>query len=91
MRADGERIRVAFAIVPQDDGSFLATLKPVPEADSRQTRVYTLGDVLGRWRAAERALETVMIDSPDYATIRAEVEDLRAQYQRLFDTRKQAS
>lgn len=90
-RVDGVLVRVAFAIAEQHDGSFIATLNPVQGSSSAPTRVYTVGDVLGRWRAAERELETVAIESQEYASIREEVENLRAQYQRLFDARQRAS
>jgi PAS domain-containing protein len=90
-RVDGVLIRVAFAIAQQHEGSFIATLNPVPGSRSAPTRVYTVGDVLGRWRAAERELETLAVESQEYASIREEVENLRAQYQRLFDARQRAS
>ena len=90
-RVDGVLIRVAFAIAPQRDGSFIATLNLVPGSRDAPTRVYTVGDVLGRWRAAERELETLTVESQEYASIREEVENLRAQYQRIFDARQRAS
>lgn len=90
-RADGVGIRVAFAIAPQADGSFMATLNTTPEPISAKTRIYTVGDVLGRWRAAERQLQTLTIESPAYSSIREEVDELRAQYRRLFDARQHAS
>lgn len=90
-RPDGDLLRVAFAIVHQDDGSFLATLNPVPGSKVGKSRVYTVGAVLGQWRAAERELETLTIGSPAYEAVREEVESLRGQYRRLFEARQQAS
>jgi ubiquinone biosynthesis protein UbiJ len=40
-------------------------------------------DILARWRAAERNLETATVD--DAAALRAEIDELRAAYQRLID------
>ncbi len=90
-RPDGALLRVAFAIVHQDDGSLLATLNSVPGSKAVEARVYSVGDVLGQWRAAERQLETLTIGSPAYEAVREEVESLRGQYRRLFEARQQAS
>jgi PAS domain S-box-containing protein len=90
-RSDGRRIRVAFAIAPEPDGSFVATLNHAPGSKATTSRVYTMGDVLGRWRAAERELQAIDASSAEYASIQDEVAELRAQYQRLFEARARAS
>ncbi len=90
-RPGGARVRVAFAIARQTNGSYVASLNALPGSKASRTRVYTVGDVLGRWRAAERRLETIAIGSPEYEEIRDEIDVLRAQYGRLFDARTQAS
>jgi len=90
-RGAGERVRIAFAIAPQSDGSFIATLNEAPESPTAKSRIYTVGDVLARWRAADRQLQRLATDSPDYQDVREEVEDLRAQYQRIFRAHQQAS
>jgi PAS domain-containing protein len=88
---DGRELRISFAIAQLSDGSFIASLKAAPHTNGTKTTVYTVGDVLGRWRAAERHLEEVPVGSPEYEEIQQEVEALRGQYLRLFDTRARAS
>jgi PAS domain-containing protein len=90
-RGDGARLRIAFAIAAEPDGSYIATLNPAPGAKSAETVVYTVGEVLGRWRAAERRLQALAVESHEYGDVRAEVESLRTQYQRLFEARARAS
>ena len=90
-RGDGSRVRVAFAIALQSDGSFIATLNEAPGSLAAKSRIYTVGDVLARWRAADRQLQRLPTDSADYDEVREEVEDLRAQYQRIFQAHQQAS
>ena len=58
-----------------------------PTALTTPTTVFTIGDVLSLWRAAERRLETVDADSPEYESTIADVTALRAHYQRLFEAR----
>jgi PAS domain-containing protein len=90
-RGDGARLRIAFAIAAEPDGSYVATLNPAPGANAAETVVYTVGEVLGRWRAAERRLQALAAESHEYGDVRAEVESLRTQYQRLFEARARAS
>ena len=83
-RLDGAKVRIKFAISPLDDGRFRAVLMPSPGATDDPTSVYTAGDVLARWREAERRLSVVAPDSPDFEAIQADIELFRARYQELF-------
>jgi len=57
-------------------------------ADPERTVIFTAGSVLAEWRAAERRLEAVPADSPEWQATRAQIETLREQYHRLFDARR---
>jgi PAS domain S-box-containing protein len=83
-RADGTKARVKFAIRQMDDGSYTVLLTPVPGAPREPTRVYTAGDVLAAWRAAERQLETLAEDAPERHEILADIAMFRERYQLLF-------
>ena len=91
LRPDGQRVRVAFAIYPEEDAGFTATITRHAGPVTAPSKVYTVGDVLGMWRAAERRLESVDRSTPAYEAVLAEIEDLRTQYQRLFEARQRAS
>jgi PAS domain S-box-containing protein len=88
MRPDGERRRVRFVITPRADGRLAAVIEPVATEDHGPAIVYTAGQALAEWRAAERRLEAVPQDSPEWRLFQAQVESLRAQYHRLFDARR---
>jgi PAS domain S-box-containing protein len=83
-RADGSRARVKFAIREMDDGTYTVLLTPVPDALHEPTSVYTAGDVLAAWRAAERRLETLPDDAPERPAIMADIDGFRERYQLLF-------
>ena len=84
-RADGTLIRAKFAIRPMDDG-YAVLLTPVPDAPAEPSVVYTVGDVLAAWRAAERRLETLTEDAPERHAILADITEFRERYQLLFQT-----
>jgi len=84
-RADGRTVRIKFAIHQQEDGSFLALLDPAGEPVAAPTTVFTTGDVLAAWRAAERKLEALTPDHPDAVAVQADIVEFRARYQALFE------
>jgi PAS domain-containing protein len=83
-RLDGRRVRVKFGLTPMDDGRFLAILEPVATPVERPDVIYTAGQVLAEWRAAERRMTEVPQDSPEGRRIRADIEVFRARYQDVF-------
>jgi PAS domain-containing protein len=89
-RADGSLARVRFTITQADDGRYRALLREISESVSQRPRVYTMGKVLSEWRAAERRLQSIPAGSSEYAAVKADVETLRADYQRLFDEKSRA-
>jgi PAS domain-containing protein len=84
---DGTLKRVKFAIVPLDGGQFRIILEPTEGAVGEQPRLYTAGQVLSEWRAAERRLADLPPDSADAEAVRAEIERFRATYQEIFARR----
>ena len=89
-RPDGTRIAVSFVLRPRDDGRWEAVLRPVAGMVSAPRIVFTVGHVLSEWRAAERRLEELHPDSPDWESVRADIELFRAEYRRLFETQSQS-
>ena len=83
-RADGSKIRVKFAISELDDGSFAVLLTPVPDAPRAPSVLYTAGDVLAAWRAAERRLEALTEDHPERQAILDDIAEFRERYQLVF-------
>ncbi len=81
---DGTRKRVKFAIAPTDDGRFRVILEPTSGSVEQDAKVYTAGQVLGEWRAAERRLSDLAEGSPEAAAVRAEIERFRSRYQAFF-------
>ena len=87
-RLDGTQVRVRFAITTAPDGRFLAALEPtVGRLDAAPT-LFTAGEVLAAWRAAERQLSEVTAGSSEEAKLRADIEAFRARYQELFAGRR---
>jgi PAS domain-containing protein len=82
-RANGEVIRVSYAIEPIPSG-FRASLSPVGGAAEAPQTYFTVGDVIREWRAAERKLSSLAAGSPDWASTMSEIELLRTRYQELF-------
>lgn len=82
-RADGTTIRVAYAVETADSG-FRARLWQVEGSPHAPASVYTVGDVLRRWRAAERELVELAPGTPEWARTLSEIELLRGKYQELF-------
>jgi PAS domain S-box-containing protein len=84
-RADGQTIRVSYAIEPVAAG-FRARLSLIHGSPEARASVYTVGSVMREWRAAERQLSEFLPGSDDWTRTKNEVEMLRARYQELFRT-----
>ncbi len=83
-RLDGSTVRVGFGITAMPDGTYVAILRKVDEPIDAPSVVYSAGEVLARWRAAERQLETIAPDAPERHGIEEEIERFRAAYQQVF-------
>jgi PAS domain-containing protein len=84
-RRDGELVRVRTAIMEEPDGRLRALFYPIERPTTNlSARTYRIGDVLAEWRAAERRLAEVDVDTDEGRALQRDVEVLRAQYQQLF-------
>jgi PAS domain-containing protein len=83
IRADGQTIRVSYAIEPAGAG-FRARLSLIQGKPEAPASVYTVGSVIREWRAAERQLSELLPGSEDWARTKSEIEMLRRRYQELF-------
>ena len=83
-RPDGSSRRVGFGIRRLYDGRYAAILHPLDAPTEDAAQVFTAGQVLARWRAAERQLETIPPDSVEASTIQGEIERFRQAYQQAF-------
>jgi PAS domain-containing protein len=83
-RPDGGLVRVKFLLVPRRDGHFVAILRPSGDATDLPASLFTTGQILSTWRAAERRLEAVAAGSAEWRAIQIEIDAFREQYQRLF-------
>ncbi len=84
MRGDGSKARVRFMIMPQDDGRYLAMIEPAGGQVELPTTLYTMGEVLTQWRAAERQLEVLEAGGPEWLSVQSDIASLRERHQRLF-------
>jgi PAS domain S-box-containing protein len=82
-RRDGTVIRVAYAIEMAESGA-RARLWQVAGSPHAPTSLYTVGDVLREWRAAERVLAELAPGTPEWARTLDEIAVLRGQYQEIF-------
>jgi len=83
-RLDGTKVRVRFVIRAVGGERVTAVLEPVEAPTEAPPAVYTAGEVLSAWRAAERRLETLTPQSTEWTRAAAEVDELRDRYQQLF-------
>jgi hypothetical protein len=83
-RPNGTQVRVRFAITPSGEDRFVAILEEIPASVAAPPLLYTGGEVLARWRAAERHLDALEPGSAEAAALEAEIERLRGLYQGLF-------
>jgi len=88
VRPDGQRRRIRFVITHGSGDEYVAVLEPLPEPTTNPTVLFTAGSVLAEWRAAERRLEAVPADSPEWQATTERIQALREQYHRLFDARR---
>ena len=86
-RPDGSIVRVKFGITPLDDGRFLASMEEIPLTTHTRPVLYTAGQVLAEWRAAERRLAAIVEGSAEWQAVSEEIEVFRRRYQALFDQR----
>jgi PAS domain-containing protein len=84
-RGDGATIRVSYAI-EADDSGFVARLWEVPGSPEAPPSVFSVGEVLSSWRAAERELAELKPGTPEWARTLSEIELLRDRYRELFRT-----
>jgi PAS domain S-box-containing protein len=82
-RADGSTVRVSYAVETVESG-FLARIRPVEGSPEAPATLFTVGEVLREWRAAERVLAELAPGTPEWTRTQGEVEMLRGRYQRLF-------
>ena len=84
VRTDGTHARVRFAITPHLDGRFLVGLESTRTPLDEEPRLYTAGEILTAWRAAERQLVALEPGSAEHVAAEAEIATFRERYQRLF-------
>jgi PAS domain S-box-containing protein len=84
-RADGTTIRISYAIEATEAG-FRARMQRVEGSPEAPPSLFTVGQVLREWRAAERVLAELTPDSPEWTRTQGEVEMLRGRYHQLFNT-----
>jgi hypothetical protein len=70
-----------------DDGRFLVMMEEKPAETGAPTVLYTAGQVLAEWRAAERRLAEIPEGSEEWRAVSDEVDLFRRRYHALFDQR----
>lgn len=86
-RQDGTVRRVSFGITALED-KFVAILRPIDEPTAAPTKVFTAGEVLAAWRAAERELRVIPPESDEASRVLGDIERFRQAYQQLFRTKQ---
>ena len=84
-RLDGSEVRVKFGITPTEDGRFVAIMEEVAAPVEAPQVLYTAGQVLAHWRAAERRLAEIPEDSDEWRAVMQEIDTFRSRYHALFD------
>ena len=84
----GRLVRVRYLVTPQSDGTYEIILEPTAEPVSRPPRMYTIGDVLSAWRAAERQLAVLTETESEWSSVQDEIAYFRAEYQRLVRSKQ---
>lgn len=84
-RADGTTIRVSYAVETIDPG-FHVRLWEIPGSPDAPPSLFSVGEVLRSWRAAERELAELKPGTPEWTRTLSEIEMLRRQYGELFRT-----
>lgn len=80
---DSRLVRVRYLITVQPDGGYDVVLEPSDESVTDPPRMYTVGEALAKWRAAERKLAAVDAAGSEWGTVQAEFEHFRREYHRL--------
>ena len=83
-RLDGSSVRVKFGITPIEEGRFVAVLEPVGAPTDAAPIVYTAGQVLAEWRAAERRLDAIPEGTAEWRAVRHDIDVFRRRYQAMF-------
>ncbi len=83
-RLDGSQVRVKFGISPIEEGRFVAVMEPVATTVDAPPSLYTAGQVLAEWRAAERKLADVPEGSAEWRAVNRDIESFRARYHEFF-------
>lgn len=91
LRGDGTKTRVRFMILPRDDGRFLAMLEGTSGEVDRPATLYTLGDVLSQWRAAERRLQELEVGGAEWRAVQTSISTFRDRYQRIFAAKQRSA
>ena len=86
-RPDGAKVRIKFGLTPIEDGRFLVVLEPIAAPVEAPPVIYTAGQVLAEWRAAERRMTEVPTDSPEGRRIKRQIETFRTRYAEVFRAR----
>ena len=87
VRPDGSQRRVRFAIRAADGDRYVVGLEPASAPVDAAPKLFTAGEILAAWRAAERRLVELSPTSPDRALVEDEIAAFRERYQRLFPAR----
>jgi DNA-binding IclR family transcriptional regulator len=89
-RLDGTLQRVRYVIASREDGRFEAILEPITADAKARPTAFVIGQVLTAWREAERRLERLDPGSSESRAVEAEIDELREQYQDLFQAKRSA-
>ena len=73
-----------FGISPIEEGRFVAVMEPVATTVDAPPSLYTAGQVLAEWRAAERKLADVPEGSAEWRAVSRDIESFRARYHEFF-------
>ncbi len=65
----------------------MVVLEPIAAPVERPPVVYSAGEVLAEWRAAERRMTEVPTDSPEGRRIKRQIETFRSRYADVFRAR----
>jgi PAS domain S-box-containing protein len=83
-RLDGSSVRVKFGVTAIEDGRFVAVLEPVAAPTDAPPVVYTAGQVLTEWRAAERRLQEIPEGTAEWRAVQHDIDVFRGRYQAMF-------
>lgn len=83
-RLDGTELRVKFGVTPIEEGQYLAILEPVAGPTSAPSEIYTAGQALAHWRAAERRLAEIPEGTAEWRSVHHEIDTFRKRYHELF-------